>query len=278
MKKKIAVRNKLFAWLLVLVMMLSMTPSDAFATEGNDTGTVVDESEEARIDSDCSDNEEELSTSDDPLNESGEAEIDENLEKTPVEISENVSSLQEQINALPTGEEYRNMSADEQDAVYELAASVSDAYIELSEEDQAKLDITRLEELFAVMNEGVETYDNTGAVTFCNSGYPYGKDMNSSNITLVIETESVAASYQWQVAESKNGTFRNIDDATAGAYTFTPTSGYWYRCVVNGTASEAVMAVKPGEDGRSWTSPYNSWYIGNGTMAYMANGTIFDVC
>ena len=156
MKKKIAVRNKLFAWLLVLAMMLSMTPSDAFATEGNDVGTVIDGSEEARIDSDCSDNEEELSTSDDPLNESGEAEIDENLEEIPqaipVESSENVSSLKEQINALPTGEEYRNMSADEQDAVYELAASVSDAYIELAEEDQAKLDISSLEELFAVMN------------------------------------------------------------------------------------------------------------------------------
>ena len=280
MNRKMAVRNKLFAWLLVLVMTLSMTPSDVLATEGNDTGTVVDESEEARIDSDCSDNEEELSTSDDPLNESGEAEIDENLEEIPqaipVESSENVSSLQEQINALPTGEEYRNMSADEQDAVYELAASVSDAYFELSEEDQAKLDIIRLEELFAVMNEGVQTFESTGSVTFLNSGYPYGKDMNSSNITLVIETESVAASYQWQKSDSKDGTFTDIAGATESTYNFTPTSGIWYRCVVDGTASEAVMAVYPGKDGRNWTKPYNSWYIGNGSMAYMANGTYFD--
>ena len=280
MNRKMAVRNKLFAWLLVLVMTLSMTPSDVLATEGNDTGTVVDESEEARIDSDCSDNEEELSTSDDPLNESGEAEIDENLEEIPqaipVESSENVSSLQEQINALPTGEEYKNMSADEQDAVYELAASVSDAYIELSEEDQAKLDITRLEELFAVMNEGVQTFESTGSVTFLNSGYPYGKDMNSSNITLVIETESVAASYQWQKSDSKDGTFTDIAGATESTYNFTPTSRTWYRCVVDGTASEAVMAVYPGKDGRNWTKPYNSWYIGNGSMAYMANGTYFD--
>ena len=109
-----------------------MTPSDVLATEGNDAVTVTDGAEEVLIDSNCTGNEE--------------------------EISENVRSLQEQINALPTGEEYRNMSADEQDAVYELAASVSDAYIELSEEDQAKLDITRLEELFAVMNEGVAVY------------------------------------------------------------------------------------------------------------------------
>lgn len=132
MKKKMSVRNGFFAWLLVFVMVLSVSPSDAFATEGNDTGTVMDESEEPAMDSDCIENEE--------------------------EISENLRTLQKQINALPTGEEYRNMSADEQDAVYELAASVSDAYIELSEEDQAKLDITRLEELFAVMNEGVAVY------------------------------------------------------------------------------------------------------------------------
>ncbi len=132
MKKKTAVRNKIFAWLLVFVMVLSVSPSDVFATEGNDAGTAIDGAEEARIDSNCTGNEE--------------------------GISESVRSLQEQINALPTGEEYRNMSADEQDAVYELAASVSDAYIELSEEDQAKLDITRLEELFAVMNEGVAVY------------------------------------------------------------------------------------------------------------------------
>ncbi|MDD7643081.1 MAG: Ig-like domain-containing protein [bacterium] len=304
MKKKIAVRNRLFAWFLVLVMTLSMTPSDAFATEGNDTGTVMDESEEPAMDSDCTEKEEELPTPDDPLNESSEAENDENLEENPeeipevnpnenpnenteeiaeelsqetlVKISENVNSLQEQINALPTGEEYRNMSADDQDAVYELAVSVSDAYFELSEEDQAKLDITRLEELFAVMNEGVETYDNTGAVTFCNSGYPYGKDMNSSNITLVIETESVAASYQWQKSDSKDGTFTDIAGATESTYKFTPTSGTWYRCVVDGTASEAVMAVKSGLDGRAWTKPYDSWYIGNGSMAYMANRTYFD--
>ena len=135
MKKKIAVRNRIFAWILVFVMMLSMTPANVFATEDNDTETVTDGSEEALIDSDCTENEE--------------------------EISENVRSLQEQINALPTGEEYKNMSADQQDEVYELAAAVSDVYIELSEEDQAKLDITRLEELFAVMNEGVATYGTT---------------------------------------------------------------------------------------------------------------------
>ena len=169
MNRKMAVRNKLFAWLLVLVMTLSMTPSDVLATEGNDAVTVTDGAEEVLIDSNCTGNEE--------------------------EISENVRSLQEQINALPTGEEYRNMSADEQDAVYELAASVSDAYIELSEEDQAKLDITRLEELFAVMNEGVAVFSE-GTVNY-ESIEINPSSLNGNAIRGVSEGVSVSAMDNW---------------------------------------------------------------------------------
>ena len=240
MRKEKTIKKRVLAWMLALSMGLSIAPTTAFAAEMAEDETAIGEENESVL-------------------------------------SEELQALQERINTLPTGDEYREMSAEEQDAVYETAASVSDAYFELSEEDQEKLDITKMEALFAVMNEDVGLYDTAGTVTFLNSGYPYGKDMGNSSITLVIEVDGSALSYQWQVAESKNGTFSNIDDATTGAYTFTPTSGYWYRCVVNGTASEAVMAVKPREDGRTWTSPYNSWYIGNGTMAYMANGTKFDV-
>ncbi|MDD6637478.1 MAG: Ig-like domain-containing protein [Lachnospiraceae bacterium] len=246
MRKEKTIKKRVLAWMLALSMGLSIAPTTAFAAEMAEDETAIGEENESVL-------------------------------------SEELQALQERINTLPTGDEYREMSAEEQDAVYETAASVSDAYFELSEEDQEKLDITKMEALFAVMNEDVGLYDTAGTVTFLNSGYPYGKDMDDSSITLVIEVDGSALSYQWQVAESKNGTFSNIDNATTGAYTFTPASGYWYRCVVNGTASEAVMAVKPEEDGRSWTSPYkynypyNSWYIGNGTMAYMANGTKFDV-
>lgn len=126
-----------------------------------------------------------------------------------------------------------------------------------------------------VVYEDVETY--AGTVTFKNSGYPYGENMSSSQITLVIETEETVTSYQWQVADSREGTFEDISGATGSTYTFAPASGSWYRCVADGTASEAVMAVYPGQDGRSWTKPYSSWYISNGSMAYMSCGTIFDV-
>lgn len=289
MRKEKTFMRKVLAWMLALAMGLSIAPTTAFAAETAEptaevvcictdkcTADAINENcpvcsaDGVEMDSVCLGN---------PMSEEDEPAEDETPigEENESVLSEELQALQERINALPTGDEYRELSAEEQDAVYETAASVSDAYFELSEEDQEKLDITKLEALFAVMNEDVGLYDTAGTVTFLNSGYPYGKDMDNSSITLVIEVDGSALSYQWQVAESKNGTFSNIDDATTGAYTFTPTSGYWYRCVVNGTASEAVMAVKPREDGRTWTDPYNSWYIGNGTMAYMANGTKFDV-
>lgn len=192
-------------------------------------------------------------------------------EKKPA-LSESLQALQDRIRALPTGEEYRAMTADQQAAIYEEAAAISEEYVALSEEDQVKLDITRLEELFAVINEGIGLYN--GEVTFLNFGYPYGRGMGSRQITLVVEVNESGASYQWQESDSKDGTFDNITGATESTYTFTPTSGRWYRCMVNGAASEAVMAVYPNQ---TWTKPYDSWYISNGTMAYMADEAIFDV-
>ena len=87
-----------------------------------------------------------------------------------------------------------------------------------------------------------------------------------------------AATYQWQSATSKRGPFTDIEGANGSTYTFTPTHGYWYRCVVDGTASRAVKAVIPTSDnGNTWTKPNTCWYISNGVMAYMANGNGFDI-
>lgn len=87
-----------------------------------------------------------------------------------------------------------------------------------------------------------------------------------------------AATYQWQSATSKRGPFTDIEGANGSTYTFTPTHGYWYRCVVDGTASRAVKAVFPSSDeGNTWTKANECWYISNGVMAYMANGNGFDI-
>ena len=87
-----------------------------------------------------------------------------------------------------------------------------------------------------------------------------------------------AATYQWQSATSKRGPFTDIEGANGSTYTFTPTHGYWYRCVVDGTASRAVKTVFPSSDnGIKWTKANECWYISNGVMAYMANGNGFDI-
>lgn len=115
-------------------------------------------------------------------------------------------------------------------------------------------------------------------VVFMNNGYPYGKNMTNSSITLVMDVTGEAATYQWQSATSKRGPFTDIEGANGSTYTFTPTHGYWYRCVVDGTASRAVKAVIPTSDnGNTWTKPNTCWYISNGVMAYMANGNGFDI-
>lgn len=125
---------------------------------------------------------------------------------------------------------------------------------------------------------GGNTDPSEEEVVFMNNGYPYGKNMTNSSITLVMDVTGEAATYQWQSATSKRGPFADIEGANESTYTFTPTHGYWYRCVVDGTASRAVKAVIPTSDnGNTWTKPNTCWYISNGVMAYMANGNGFDI-
>lgn len=125
---------------------------------------------------------------------------------------------------------------------------------------------------------GGNTDPSEEEVVFINNGYPYGKNMTNSSITLVMDVTGEAATYQWQSATSKRGPFTDIEGANGSTYTFTPTHGYWYRCVVDGTASRAVKAVIPTSDnGNTWTKPNTCWYISNGVMAYMANGNGFDI-
>lgn len=125
---------------------------------------------------------------------------------------------------------------------------------------------------------GGNTDPSEEEVVFMNNGYPYGKNMTNSSITLVMDVTGEATTYQWQSATSKRGPFTDIEGANGSTYTFTPTHGYWYRCVVDGTASRAVKAVIPTSDnGNTWTKPNTCWYISNGVMAYMANGNGFDI-
>ncbi len=120
--------------------------------------------------------------------------------------------------------------------------------------------------------------DDADSATFANYGYPYGKNMSSSSVTLVIEVAEDDATYQWQVCSTKNGSYFDISGATQATYTFTPTANMWYRCVVNGLASKPVKLTTPSTMGRSFTGVRNSsqWYITNDTMAYWVDGASFD--
>lgn len=125
---------------------------------------------------------------------------------------------------------------------------------------------------------GGNTDPSEEEVVFMNNGYPYGKNMTNSSITFVMDVTGEAATYQWQSATSKRGPFTDIEGANGSTYTFTPTHGYWYRCVVDGTASRAVKAVFPSRDeSNTWTKANECWYISNGVMAYMVNGNGVDI-
>ena len=125
---------------------------------------------------------------------------------------------------------------------------------------------------------GGNTDPSEEEVVFMNNGYPYGKNMTNSSITFVMDVTGKAATYQWQSATSKRGPFTDIEGANGSTYTFTPTHGYWYRCVVDGTASRAVKAVFPSRDeSNTWTKTNECWYISNGVMAYMVNGNGVDI-
>ena len=116
-------------------------------------------------------------------------------------------------------------------------------------------------------------------VTFLNDGYPYGKDMSSGAVTLVMDVEGAANTYQWQMSEFEDGPYSAVAGQTLKEMTIDPEDGMWYRCVVDGTESKAVQTIT-GEfyDDRTWTAlDKSTYYISNGTMAYTVKDSIFNV-
>lgn len=119
-----------------------------------------------------------------------------------------------------------------------------------------------------------------------NDGYPYGKEVSDydSSACLAVDIEggeTDTTTYQWQIADSKDGEFTDIEDtddvkATESTYFIAnPINRKWYRCVVNGvTVSKAVMLVNPKKDSPIKPEKSNSgWYVSNGKMGYLNMGT-----
>ena len=108
-----------------------------------------------------------------------------------------------------------------------------------------------------------------------NDNWPYGKDMTVTNVTLTVAVSDPAnATYVWY-KEVDGG--EDLQVGTVNDLELTnPAHGSRYYCVVNGSlTSETVEIVLP--DSTWWTKPYSSYYITNGTVAYMVNGVKFDV-
>ncbi|MDO5385520.1 MAG: hypothetical protein Q4F08_11745, partial [Rikenellaceae bacterium] len=105
-------------------------------------------------------------------------------------LSEEAAKVQERIDALPSIEEVEEMDEEARKAAYEKTQEVCDAYEKLSEEEQALLDITKLEALFAYFNEmtAMAAEEETGP--FVVTGGTYGTDYewDAQGNKLIIKT------------------------------------------------------------------------------------------
>ena len=70
-------------------------------------------------------------------------------------------TLQDRINTLPTVEELKAKSESEQAEIYDEAEAISDAFSLLTEEEQAEVDTTKLEDLLEYFNSLVAPTDDT---------------------------------------------------------------------------------------------------------------------
>lgn len=65
-------------------------------------------------------------------------------------------TLQERIDALPTVDEFKTKEESEQSEIYDEAEAISDSFNLLTEEEQAEIDTTKLEDLITYFNSLVE--------------------------------------------------------------------------------------------------------------------------
>lgn len=77
-------------------------------------------------------------------------------------------TLQEKINALPTVDEFKAKEESEQTEIYSEAEEIADTLENLSEEEQAEIDTTKLENLFDYFNSLVVSTDDTVTLDLAN--------------------------------------------------------------------------------------------------------------
>ncbi|MCD8107018.1 MAG: hypothetical protein LUE20_03515 [Oscillospiraceae bacterium] len=122
--------KRLICVIISVLMIISLLPTGAFATE--DTGEAV------------------LAVSENENVEETEEENEEEPEE--VTVSEAAQAVQAAIDALPTVDEVATMDTEGQNEVYYQASAIWDAFYDLTEEEQAQVDLTALETLADYFN------------------------------------------------------------------------------------------------------------------------------
>ena len=134
-------KKRLLAVLLSFAMVFSMLPTAVYAEDIDTAKTQSDSQEEAP----------------DKIvvgTENGETD-----QEDPLKL------LQDRVWALPDVEEFEAAEEDQQNAIYLEAQAIAEEYEQLSAEDQERLDVTRLMELFDYFNSLVEELNGSNCRT-----------------------------------------------------------------------------------------------------------------
>ena len=134
-------KRRLLAVLLSFTMVFSMLPTAVYA-EDTDTAKTQSDSQEEAPDKIVVGTENGETDREDPL-----------------------KLLQDRIWALPDVEEFEAAEADQQNVIYLEAQAIAEEYEQLSAEDQERLDVTRLMELFDYFNSLVEELNGSNCRT-----------------------------------------------------------------------------------------------------------------
>ncbi len=126
--------------------------------------------------------------------------------------------------------------------------------------------------------------------TTADKSYPYATVMDYESARLC--ADFTGTSYQWQYSTSETGTYIDIAGARNNSYLFDMTDdlwtldedgyyvenydGNWFRCVIDGVATQPVQLVQAGYSSTGiWSMNItyrDNWYVRNGKLAY----SIFD--
>ncbi|MCD7748601.1 MAG: Cna B-type domain-containing protein [Oscillospiraceae bacterium] len=251
--------KRLISLLLAVVLVLSLAGlTTAFAVEGDSTEeyTVTDETEDTATQTTSSDDSSSGSESENSTDESTgltstASVISDDTTDTETETVLSADEVQALIDALPTVEDLSAMTSEEQLEVYYATQEANDAYYALSEEDQALVDDSVLDELFAYFNSlteevpdppsttsTIKVYYDTISTTVTNGEVTAATALNStagiSSVTIsggnatnngTVAHENGTASSGWNTTTTEITHTSNSSDTVS--ITITPAAGYY---------------------------------------------------